>query len=130
MNFDAFLAASMVIQAHAFAAILALMIGITVLLMTKGTVAHSTLGRIWAGLMLLVAGSSFWITSIYPGHFSWIHILSIVTLISIPMAVLARRRGDISGHARAMGFTFLGLFIAGGFTLIPGRLLGKVVFGW
>lgn len=117
-------------QGHAGAAVLALIIGIAVLFMTKGTALHVALGRIWAALMMGLALASFWITGLNPGHWSWIHLLSLLTLIAIPKAILAKRRGDIRGHALGMTMTFAGLVIAGAFTLVPGRILGAALFGW
>jgi uncharacterized membrane protein len=122
-------AAPAVVQIHAAAAVLALTIGTSVLMLRKGTLLHKRLGTAWAILMLVTAATSFAITSIIPGHFSPIHILSIVTLVAIPYAIWQRRRGNIKGHARAMIATFVGLFIAGAFTLVPGRVMHAVFFG-
>ena len=58
-----------------------------------------------------------------------IHILSVVTLFSIPYAIWSRRRSKIRGHAITMISTFLGLLTAGAFTLMPWRVTHKVVFG-
>jgi uncharacterized membrane protein len=114
---------------HAFAATAALIIGAAVLFLRKGTALHRALGRVWAALMMFVAALSFWITGLNPGHFSAIHILSIVTLTTIPYAIWRRRKGDIRGHAITMVANYSGLFIAGGFTLAPGRVMYAVFFG-
>jgi uncharacterized membrane protein len=114
---------------HAFAATAALILGAAVLFLRKGTALQMALGRTWAALMMLVAALSFAITGINPGHFSAIHILSIVTLTTIPYAIWRRRKGDIRGHAMAMIGNYCGLFIAGGFTLAPGRIMHAVFFG-
>jgi len=126
MNLAAFSQASAVIQAHTIAALVALAVGAGVLLARKGTMPHVWFGRIWVALMLVVALSSFWIQSLWPGRFSLIHILSILTLASLPYAIWMRRRGNIAGHKRAMIGTFLGLLIAGGFTFLPGRLMHEI----
>ena len=114
---------------HAFAATAALTLGAAVLLLRKGTALHMALGRIWAALMMIVAALSFAITGLNPGHFSAIHILSLVTLTTIPYAIWRRRKGDIRAHAAAMVGNYGGLFIAGGFTLMPGRIMHAVFFG-
>ena len=114
---------------HAFAATAALIIGAAVLFLRKGTALHRALGRVWAALMMIVAALSFTITGLNPGHFSAIHILSIVTLTTIPYAIWRRRKGDIRAHATAMVANYCGLFIAGGFTLAPGRIMHAVFFG-
>jgi uncharacterized membrane protein len=52
-------------------------------------------------------------------------------LLVPPLAVLAARRGRVVTHGRSMMGLFLGaLVIAGAFTLLPGRIMGAVVFGW
>lgn len=130
MSFTPLLTASASIQIHLALALLALGLGTTVIFLKKGTPKHKTIGMIWSAVMYGTALSSFAVTSLLPGHFSPIHILSLVTLATLPLAILARRRGDIKGHARIMLANYAGLVIAGMFTLIPGRLLGQVVFGW
>jgi uncharacterized membrane protein len=129
MSLAPILTSSAAVQFHLAAAVLALGLGLAVLVMRKGTLAHKWTGWIWVGVMLAVALSSFAITSIWPGHYSPIHILSIITLIALPAAVWLRRRGQIRAHAITMISTFSGLLIAGVFTLVPGRLLHAAIFG-
>ncbi len=44
--------------------------------------------------------------------------------------VLAARRGNIRRHGSAMASLFVGaLVVAGAFTLLPGRIMHRVVFG-
>jgi uncharacterized membrane protein len=52
------------ISLHAFAAMAAFLLGMVQLAAPKGTLPHRTLGWIWAGVMLAVAVSSFWIHQI------------------------------------------------------------------
>jgi uncharacterized membrane protein len=112
-----------------FTATAALIIGAAVLFLPKGTPRHRQLGGAWAALMMATAALSLGITTLNPGHFSAIHILSIVTLTTVPYAVWRRRVGDIRAHAIAMVSNYLGLLIAGAFTLAPGRVIHAVVFG-
>jgi uncharacterized membrane protein len=123
------LAAAPVIQAHATAAILAVVCSLGVTFLAKGTPMHVWTGRVYALAMMLAAATSFWITGLRPGQFSWIHILSVVTLIAIPLAIYAIRRGDRRSHAIVMSCNVLGLLIAGAFTLLPPRIMHAVVFG-
>ncbi|MDE2385849.1 MAG: DUF2306 domain-containing protein [Alphaproteobacteria bacterium] len=121
-----------VIQLHTFAAIGAFVLGVGQFTLAKGTPWHRATGYVWAGLMLAIAASSLWIHTIRLwGPFSPIHILSLVTLIGVPQAVLAARRSDISGHKRGMIMLFvMALLGAGAFAaLMPGRLLHTVLFG-
>jgi uncharacterized membrane protein len=131
MSLDPLLAASFVVQVHAFAAMAAFMLGLVQLASPKGTLPHRTIGYVWVALMLLVAGSSFAIHGIGQwGGFSAIHILSIIVLVLVPLAVLAARRHHVGRHRFAMTSLFAGaLVIAGAFTLLPGRIMHRVVFG-
>lgn len=131
MSLQPLLSASPAIQIHAFAAIGAFGLGAVQLAAPKGTLPHRTLGWIWAGLMLAVALSSFWIHTINLwGAWSPIHILSIVTLITLPMGLLYARRHNVGGHKRVMIMLYLGaLIIAGIFTFMPGRIMYRAVFG-
>ena len=59
-----------------------------------------------------------------------IDLVSIFTLAMLPLAVWAAHRHAVDRHRRAMTGLFFGaLVIAGLFTLMPGRIMHKVVFG-
>jgi uncharacterized membrane protein len=123
--------ASPAIQLHAFAAMAAFALGAVQLAGIKGTAWHRGRGFVWVGLMLIVAVSSFWIHEIRLwGPWSPIHLLSIVTLVSLPGALYFAHTHQVRRHRDAMLGLFLGaLLIAGVFTLLPGRIMHKVVFG-
>jgi uncharacterized membrane protein len=133
MSFTPLLTASPVIQVHAFAAIAAFVLGIVQLAAPKGTLPHRTIGWVWAILLLLIAVSSFWIHGTgfrLIGPFGPIHLLSIFTLVMVPLAVLHARRHRVDAHRKAMIGIFLGaLVIAGLFTFVPGRVMHAVLFG-
>ena len=112
---------------HLAAALLALLLGIVMLARRKGTASHKALGRVWAALMLTLAISSLWIPSFL--HFTPIHLFTLLTLVLLPTAIWRVRHGGVAGHARAMKGLFVGaLLIAGVFTLLPGRLLGNLLW--
>jgi uncharacterized membrane protein len=114
---------------HLAAAILSLIVGALVLARTKGTRSHKMFGRLWVGLMLAVALSSFWILEIRDGAgFSVIHLLSAWTLASLALAVYFIRRGNVRAHQGFMIGTFLGLAGAGLGALAPGRALYLFLF--
>jgi|HubBroStandDraft_2_1064218.scaffolds.fasta_scaffold462050_2 uncharacterized membrane protein len=119
------------IPIHAFAAMAAFVLGIVQFVSPKGTLPHRTVGWIWVGLMATVAVSSFWIHQIrLVGPWSPIHLLSIFTLITLPLGVWRAHRHDVADHRRIMILLFSGaLVIAGLFTLLPGRIMHMVVFG-
>jgi uncharacterized membrane protein len=130
MTLSPLLDASPAIVLHATAAMAAFALGIVQFAAPKGTIPHRTVGWIWVGLMLAVALSSFLIHEIKLwGPWSPIHLLSIFTLVTLPLAVWAAHRHDVARHRRAMISIFLGaLLIAGAFTLLPGRIMHAVVF--
>ncbi len=119
-----------VLQLHIGAALAALLIGTVILAGPKGRALHRTLGWAWVAAMATVAVSSFFIRAINPGGFSYIHLLSGWTVISLPMAVAAARRRKLAWHRRAVTQLFLGaLIVAGAFTFLPGRLMWRVFLG-
>jgi uncharacterized membrane protein len=119
------------IPLHAFAAMAAFGLGLIQFAAPKGTLPHRTVGWIWVALMAVVAASSFWIHQIrLVGPFSPIHLLSIFTLVMLPLGVWYAHRHRVADHRRVMVLTFTGaLVIAGLFTLLPGRIMHAVVFG-
>jgi len=119
------------IPVHALAAMAAFVLGLTQFAAPKGTLPHRTIGWIWVLLMLGVAISSFWIHQIRLwGPWSPIHLLSIFTLITVPLGVWQAHRHRVADHGRIMILIFSGaLVIAGLFTLLPGRIMHAVVFG-
>ena len=131
MTLQPLLQASPVIQVHAAAAIAALVLGALQFGLPRGGGRHRIMGRLWVGLMAVVALSSFGISSLRQiGPFSWIHLLSVLSLVLLVRAVLAARRGRIAAHRWIMIGLYLGaLVITGLFTLLPGRIMGHVVFG-
>lgn len=132
MSLAPLLNAEPVIQIHAFAAIAAFGLGIVQLTAPKGTLRHRAIGWIWVVLLAMVALSSFFIHEIkLIGPFSPIHLLSIFTLVMIPLALAHARRHEVQRHRKAMTSIFIGaLVIAGAFTFLPGRIMHAVVFGY
>ena len=131
MSLAPLLDAAPAIPLHAFAAMAAFALGPVQFAAPKGSLPHRTIGWVWVGLMASVALSSFWIHQIrLVGPWSPIHLLSIYVLIVLPLAVWAAHRHRVAAHRRAMIMMFSGaLVIAGLLTLLPGRIMHKVVFG-
>jgi len=101
----------LVVYVHMTAALTALVLGTVQLARPKGTYSHKTLGWVWVTLMLTVAVSSLWIPSF------------------LQFAIWKIRHGNVRGHAGAMkGLYIGGLVIAGIFTLVPGRLIGNLLW--
>ena len=131
MSLTPLLEAAPAIPLHAFAAMAASVLGLVQFAAPKGTLPHRTIGWIWVALMAVVAVSSFWIHQIrLVGPFSPIHLLSIFTLVMLPLAVWRAHTHRVADHRRIMILMFAGaLVVAGLFTLLPGRIMHHVVFG-
>jgi uncharacterized membrane protein len=131
MSLAPLLNAPLAIQLHAFAALAAFALGLVQLARVKGTGQHRALGFAWVGLMLVVAVSSFWIQDMRVwGRWSPIHLLSIFSLVMLPLGVYYAHTHQVRGHKLTMlGIFFGALIIAGIFTLVPGRIMHQVVFG-
>lgn len=112
---------------HLATVIPALPLGAYVMIRRKGDRLHRMFGRTWAILMIVTAIASFGVQS--AGHLSWIHILSVLVLFSVPRGVVMAMRGRIDAHRRIMTNVYIGLIVAGLFVFLPGRLLGGWLFG-
>jgi uncharacterized membrane protein len=130
MTLAPLLNAPLAIQIHAFAAIALIPLTAVQFWRRKGGINHRVLGWTWVVLMAIAAISSFWINSIrLIGPFSPIHILSIVTAVSLVGAIWARRSGRIVQHRRIMIQITIGWAIAGVLAALPGRVMYQMIFG-
>lgn len=131
MQLEPLLNAMPPIPSHAIAAMAALALGTVQLARPKGTASHRYLGWGWVVLMAYVAISGFFINEFRTwGPFSPIHILSIVTLVTLGWAIHSARNRRIGAHKRAMTtLFFLALVVNGLFVFLPGRTLHQVVVG-
>ena len=131
MTLAPLLNASPTIQIHAYAAMAALVVGVVQFSSAKGTLPHRAIGAVWVLLMLAVCISSFFIHTIRLwGPWSPIHLLSIFTLCTLPLAVWYAHRHDVRRHRVAMISIYTGgLVVAGLFTFVPGRIMHAVLFG-
>jgi uncharacterized membrane protein len=131
MTLEPLATAPFAIQIHVLAAFLAFGLGGIVLFRRKGDRLHRIGGRAWAGLMLVVLISSFFIHTIRLwGPWSPIHLVSAGTLVSLAYGVSMARLKRITDHRRTMQQTYVGaLVLAGFFTFMPGRIMFEVFFG-
>ena len=74
----------------------------------KGDARHRLLGRVWVVLILWTAISSFWIRHINDGAFSWLHVLSVVTLVTVTLGIVTAKRGNLRAHRNNMVGSWLG----------------------
>lgn len=119
-----------IVWGHIATILVALVLTPVILLGRRGDARHRWLGRIWAGAMLVTALLSFGIRLTHPGGFSLIHILSLWTLIQVPVIWYSARRHHVALHRRSVrGMVTGALLIAGFFTFPFDRLLGHWLFG-
>ena len=101
----------------------ALAITPVMLLIRKGTKLHRTLGYVWLSMMITTAIVTLFIRDINDGGFSFIHLLSALTLIISFLIWRSARAGDHVAHRKQVHGIVLGaLLIAGAFTFQFGRL--------
>ena len=119
------------IPPHAILAMTAIILGRIQLSMKKGGTIHKLLGRIWVGLMLIVATTSFFIHEIKLwGAYSPIHLLSLWTIFILGVGIYYVRVGNIKRHKQVMiALYFFALILTGFFTLMPGRVMHQILIG-
>ncbi len=113
-------------------ATIVLAVGLTpvMLLRRRGDRGHRMLGWVWVSAMLLTALLSFNLREINRGGFSIIHLLSVWTLVQVPIIAWTARTHNVKRHRRTVrGMVIGALLIAGFFTFPFNRLLGSWLFG-
>lgn len=99
------------------------------LLRRRGDRTHRRLGTVWVLAMFATAALSFGIRTNQWGGFSPIHILSVWTVIQVPIIWWTARNHKIDRHRSAVrGMVFGALLIAGFFTFPFDRMLGRWLF--
>jgi uncharacterized membrane protein len=114
---------------HMVAAMAGLVLGAVVLARRKGTPSHRATGWVWVVLMAVATLTSAFIRDyrmINLAGFTPIHGLTVLTAVGLPQGIAAIRRGDVASHRRHMRNLYIGgCVVAGLFTLMPGRFLGR-----
>jgi uncharacterized membrane protein len=123
------LARNPLIFAHLVCALGALALGAVILVRRKGTASHRATGWAWVLLMGSTMLTSAFIRDYRMPNVAGItpiHFFTAMVAVQLPRAVLAARRGDIALHRKEMrGLYTGGCVVAGLFTLLPGRFLGR-----
>ena len=122
---------------HLGSILLATAITPVMLLRRKGDRDHRRLGYLWVAAMALTAATSLCFSTratsglgVFTGDFSFIHILSVWTLIQVPLIVFRARAHDRRRHEIAVrGMVFGALLVAGFFTFPFDRMLGRWLLG-
>lgn len=117
------------IAVHAIGAFLALLLGaVNLSARPKGGPSHRVIGRVWVVSMYWTVLSSFFIRELNPGGFSWIHGLSMFTLVTLTIGLWAAVTRRIETHRHFMRgsyFGTVGAFI--GATVVPQRDIPQLV---
>lgn len=118
------------VWAHLATITVALALTPAMLLRPRGTRTHRQLGWLWMFGMFATAVVSLFVRQTNHGHFSFIHILSVVVIVAVPRAIWSARNHQIAQHRITIRATVTGaLLIAGAFTLPFGRMLGMWLSG-
>lgn len=129
-NIAPLLATPASVQLHVAAAMLALVVGVVIFLLPKGTGFHRALGWTWVSSMIVVAATSVAMIVDLKTGVNALHVFTAVTVVSLWAGLTGIRRGDVRQHAGSMmGLYVGGLIVAGVFAFIPGRTMWQVVFG-
>lgn len=125
------MATPLLLASHLVPALSALATGAWIVGGTKGTTEHKRLGKIWVGLMLITALTSFNITggplAVYQGY-SYIHALSVIILFAAPLGFLAARYQFITVHRVTMISLYIALCVTGVLAvLMKGRFLNNLM---
>jgi uncharacterized membrane protein len=134
MTLEPLLTAPLAVQLHVATVLPAFVLGTWQLFASrKGSPTHRVVGAVYLLLMTVTSVAALFVHQINPqGWMGWspIHLLVPLTLYGVVGALYAVRRHNIAAHRRAMIGTYVGaLLIAGGLTLLPGRIMHAVVFG-
>jgi uncharacterized membrane protein len=108
---------------------IALILTPIMLLRKRGDRLHRKLGWVWVSAMFLTALLSLDIRLVNRGGFSFIHILSVWTMIQVPIIAWTAKTHQVARHRSSVRGMVLGaLLIAGFFTFPFGRLMGQWLF--
>ena len=111
-----------------------ILLGAYLLLFPKATHLHRLLGKIYLSLMGMTGIITLFISSQGEfkllNHFGPLHVLSVITLYTVPTAYRAAKNKNIAAHKSAMIQLYIGgIIIAGSWAILgEGRLLNDFFF--
>ena len=132
MTLEPLLSAAPEIRLHVAFALVALIFGPVAIFRRRRDRIHRMLGYAGVAGMAGLAATGLLIDSDFPlvGTYGPIHLLSLYALWSLAAGVLAARRREFARHAawmKTLWFTAIG--ITGLLTLLPGRVMNRMIFG-
>ena len=117
---------------HLVTALSALLIGAVVMLRRKGNGSHRAWGWAWVLLMGSTAIASAFIRDDRLPNIAGItpiHAFTALVAINLPRGIWFIRQGNVQAHRKTMrGIYIGGCIVAGVFTLLPGRFLGRLLW--
>lgn len=118
------------VQLHVMSVTVAFLSGLVIFLLPKGTGLHRLVGWSFVFAMIGAAATSVMMMSDLGTGINFLHVFTVVTVVSLTLGLYAIRRGDVRNHAGNMVGLFIGgLLIAGAFSFLPGRLMWRMLFG-
>ena len=127
---DVLLQTPLSVQVHVVGVTVAIVVGLMIFALRKGSGLHRLLGWIWVLGMATAAVTSVLMIRDFGNGISPLHAFTVITAVSLFFGLLRIRQGNVRGHAGFMiGLFFGGLVVAGLFAFIPGRTMWGVFFG-
>lgn len=125
------------IAVHMSAALGAIAIGLIALWARHGAAPrprlHRAFGYAWVTLMSVTAGSAVFIRDFRLPNlagYTPIHLLVPVVVVMLALSFYRLAQGNVVAHRKLMQWLYVSAcLVAGGFTLLPERYLGKLVLG-
>lgn len=112
---------------HVLSSVLALTLAPVNLLRRRRDATHRRIGRTWVAAMFTSALTSFSIQEPF-WAFSWLHALSLWTMLSLVLGVIAIRRGNRPAHIGHMIGCYVGLWVAFVWAaMAPTRTVAQVI---
>lgn len=114
---------------HLVTAFAALLIGAVVMLRRKGNGSHRAWGWAWVLAMGATTVASAFIRDYHMPNiagYTPIHFFTVFVAFNLPRGIWFIRQGNVQAHRKTMrGMYIGGCIVAGVFTLLPGRFLGR-----
>ena len=129
MTLEPLINSAIPISHHTVAGVLATLVGVAQLWLTKGTVLHRRLGYVWVGLIVFVALTGFFIfeTEVAPPFNYLSKPLSGLVLVMLWWGIRLGRAGKIKEHRHTMIQLFWLTMLIGLLTIQPGRIVHQML---
>jgi uncharacterized membrane protein len=129
MTLSPLLQASVAVQLHVAAAVLAILLGASQFLGRKGSGPHRVIGWFWVLMLAVLCITSFFIPgTLFIGPVSVFHALSAYTLWALVMGARAAMLGDVESHRSYMTWLYiLSVLISAAIAVLGGGVLSEVL---